>query len=53
MPYEKILSLIDVSKVTIIDDKVNKLEIDFSKNGSITILKDGFNINHTCTQLPN
>ena len=53
IPYEKLLSLIDASKLTIIDDKVNKLDIDFSKNGSITILKDGFTVNHTCRQLPN
>jgi len=39
--------------VTILDDKVNNFEVDLKKNGSIVIMKNGFTITHTSSELSN
>lgn len=44
---EELSSLIESGLVTILDDKVKSFEVDFKKNESITILKNGFTISHT------
>jgi hypothetical protein len=49
--YHEILESIDTAKINLIDHKVNNLEVDFSKNGSISILKDGYVINHTSSTI--
>jgi hypothetical protein len=48
--YSEILESIDKAKLNIIDDKVNTLEVDFARNGSITILKEGYIINHISSE---
>jgi hypothetical protein len=45
--YDELSVLIESGKVTILDNNVNKHEIDFTRNESLTILKDSFTINHT------
>lgn len=49
--YSEILEAINTAKLNIIDDKVNKLEVDFARNESITILKDGYIINHISSEI--
>ena len=46
-------SLIENGTVTILDDKVQNFEVDLKKNGSIIILKNGFTITHTSSELSN
>jgi hypothetical protein len=50
---DELKSLMETGIVTILDDKVNKFEVDFKKNGSILIFKNGFTITHTSSELLN
>lgn len=47
--YEDLLKLIENAKVTIIDHNVNKLDVEFAKNGRIQLLKDDYVVNHDIT----
>lgn len=50
---DELTSLIENGVVTILDDKVKNFEVDLKKNGSIIILKNGFTITHTASELSN
>jgi hypothetical protein len=50
---DELYSLIESGIVSILDDKVNSFEVDLKKNGSIEILKNGFAITHTSSELSN
>jgi hypothetical protein len=45
--YDEIKTMIDTATVTVIDNNANIVNVDFLRNGSITILKDDYIINHS------
>jgi hypothetical protein len=45
--YDEIKPMMDSATVTIIDNNANIVYVDFSRNGTITILKDDYIINHS------
>lgn len=45
--FDELVTQIDNAHIVIIDGNVNKVEVDFNRNGFVTLLKDDYTISHS------